>query len=74
MITENVRLQALIENFIYQKIKKGSYNQSNYLLPLELKITITIAEYRELLMMLAEENAKRFENTVWGENKWQNGE
>lgn len=61
MITENVRLQALIENFIYQKIKKGSYNQSNYLLPLELKITITIAEYRELLMMLAEENAKRFE-------------
>lgn len=66
MITENVRLQALIENFIYQKIKKGSYNQSNYLLPLELKITITIAEYRELLMMLAEENAKRFEKYSMG--------
>ncbi len=66
MITENVRLQAIIENFIYQKIKKGSYNQSNYLLPLELKITITIAEYRELLMMLAEENAKRFEKYSMG--------
>ena len=66
MITENVRLQALIENFIYQKIKEGSCNQSNYLLPLELKITITIAEYRELLMMLAEENAKRFEKYSMG--------
>ena len=58
MITENVRLQAIIENFIYQKIKKGSYNRSNYLLPLELKITITIAEYRELLMMEADNGSK----------------
>ncbi|MFC2799630.1 MAG: hypothetical protein ACFN4O_01415 [Anaeroglobus sp.] len=66
MITENVRLQAIIENFIYQKIKEGSCNQSNYLLPLELKITITIAEYRELLMMLAEENAKRFKKYSMG--------
>lgn len=66
MITENVRLQDLIENFIYQKIKEGSCNQSNYLLPLELKITITIAEYRELLMMLAEENSKKFKKYSMG--------